>query len=201
MFKGFYRSLTRQQRKAQSQEQDNQEQQQPPEGNPNHNTSGVKEGKDLMSVELYKKVCHWFLDWGTLDGVFAHCFLVLTWNLACHASNTTNIRLSEVEWDSTFDAFEIFFAHMKTAKRQSILGTCMPILTVQWFVQFLPLRCILHAVSILPSVGTTICFWETTNTSISQSSYAVSSRNTGMKSVFLGPIHLRSAHIRFGKAP
>ena len=114
LFKGFYRSLTRQQRKAESQEQGNQEQQQPPEGNPNRNTSGVKEGKDPMSVELYKKACHWFLDWGTLDGVFAHCFLVLTWNLACRSSNTTNIRLSEVEWGSTFDAFEIFFAHMKT---------------------------------------------------------------------------------------
>ena len=114
LFKGFYRSLTRQQCEAQSQEQGNQEQQQPPEGNPNCNTSGVKEGKDPMSVELYKKVCRWFLDWGTLDGVFAHCFLVLTWNLACHASNTTNIHLSEVEWDSTFDTFETLFAHMKT---------------------------------------------------------------------------------------
>ena len=61
-----------------------------------------------MSVELYKKVCHWFLVWGTLDGIFAHCFLVLTWNLACCASNTTNIHLSEVEWDLTFDTFEIF---------------------------------------------------------------------------------------------
>ena len=67
-----------------------------------------------MSVELYKKVCRWFLDWGTLDGIFAHCFLVLTWNLACRSSNTTHIRLSEVEWGSTFDAFEIFFAHTKT---------------------------------------------------------------------------------------
>ena len=114
LFKGFYRSLTRQQREAQSQEQGNQEQQQPPEGNPNRNTSGVKEGKDPMSVELYKKVCHWFLDWGTLDGVFAHCFLVLTWNLACRSSNTTHICLSEVEWGSTFDTFEIFFAHTKT---------------------------------------------------------------------------------------
>ena len=45
LFKGFYRSLTRQQREAQSQEQGNQEQQQPPEGNPNRNTSGVKEGE------------------------------------------------------------------------------------------------------------------------------------------------------------
>ena len=73
-----------------------------------------KEGKDPMSVDLYKKLCGWLLDWNTNDGVFGHCFLVLTWNLSCRAHNTANIRLSEMEWGSTFDAFEIYFAHMKT---------------------------------------------------------------------------------------
>ena len=72
-----------------------------------------KEGKDPMSVELHKKLCGWLLDWNTSDGVFGHCFLVLTWNLSCHAHNTANIQLCEIEWPSTFDAFEIYFAHMK----------------------------------------------------------------------------------------
>ena len=72
-----------------------------------------KEGKDPMSMELYKKLCGWLLDWNTSDGVFGHCFLVLTWNLSCHAHNTANIQLCEIEWLSTFDAFEIYFAHMK----------------------------------------------------------------------------------------
>ena len=49
----------------------------------------------------------------TSDGVFGHCFLVLTWNLSCHAHNTANIWLCEIEWLSTLDAFEIYFAHMK----------------------------------------------------------------------------------------
>ena len=49
----------------------------------------------------------------TSDGVFGHCFLVLTWNLSCHAHNTANIWWCEIEWLSTFDAFEIYFAHMK----------------------------------------------------------------------------------------
>ena len=75
-----------------------------------------KEGKDPMSVDLYKKLCGWLLDWNTSDGVFGHCFLVLTWNLSCHAHNTANIWLCEIEWSSTFDAFEIYFAHMKTDK-------------------------------------------------------------------------------------
>ena len=73
-----------------------------------------KEGKDPMSVDLYKKLCGWLLDWNTNDGVFGHCFLVLTWNLSCRAHNTANIRLCEIEWGSTFDTFEIYFAHMKT---------------------------------------------------------------------------------------
>ena len=66
-----------------------------------------------MSVELNKKLCGWLLDWNTSDGVFGHCFLVLTWNLSCHTHKTTNIQLCEIEWSSTFDAFEIYFAHMK----------------------------------------------------------------------------------------
>ena len=41
-----------------------------------------KEGKDPMSVDLYEKLCGWLLDWNTNDGVFGHCFLVLTWNLS-----------------------------------------------------------------------------------------------------------------------
>ena len=73
-----------------------------------------KEGKDPMSVDLYKKLYRWLLDWNTNDGVFGHCFLVLTWNLSCHAHNTANIWLCEIEWGSTFDMFEIYFAHMKT---------------------------------------------------------------------------------------
>ena len=73
-----------------------------------------KERKDPMSVDLYKKLCGWLLDWNTSDGGFGHCFLVLTWNLSCHAHNTANIQLCEIEWLSTFDGFEIYFAHMKT---------------------------------------------------------------------------------------
>ena len=73
-----------------------------------------KEGKDPMSMDLYKKLCGWLLDWNTNDGVFGHCFLVLIWNLSCRTHNTANIRLCEIEWGSTFDMFEIYFAHTKT---------------------------------------------------------------------------------------
>ena len=72
-----------------------------------------KEGKDPMSMDLNKKLCGWLLDWSTNDGVFGHCLLVLIWNLSCHAHNTANIQLCEIEWGSTFDMFEIYFAHTK----------------------------------------------------------------------------------------
>jgi hypothetical protein len=45
----------------------------------------VKEGKELMSMELYRSLYQWFLEWGTLDGIFAYTFLIITWNLACRA--------------------------------------------------------------------------------------------------------------------
>ena len=66
-----------------------------------------------MSMDFYKKLCGWLLDWNTSDGDFGHCFLALTWNLSCHAHNTANIQLCEIEWSSTFDTFEIYSAHMK----------------------------------------------------------------------------------------
>ena len=63
-----------------------------------------------MSVELYTKLCGWFLNWGTIDGVFCHSFLVLSWNLACRE----NVYLSDINWATYFDTFNIFFAHTKT---------------------------------------------------------------------------------------
>ena len=72
----------------------------------------VKEGKDPMSVMLYTKLCGWFLDAGTTDGIFAYCYLVLTWNLMCRVNNTSRIC-----WNHLFtisnDALEIHFAHHK----------------------------------------------------------------------------------------
>ena len=67
-----------------------------------------------MSVALYEKLGSWFLEWGTLDGVFAHCFLVLSWNLSCRSNNTAEIFLTDINWAGFFDTFDIYFAHTKT---------------------------------------------------------------------------------------
>jgi hypothetical protein len=63
---------------------------------------------------LYKSLCGWLLDSGTSDGVFAYCYLVLTWNLACRARNTGNIRFGDISWSCSFDSYAISFAHTKT---------------------------------------------------------------------------------------
>jgi hypothetical protein len=73
------------------------------------------EGKEPMSVALLRKLCKWFLlSKETNDGVFAHCFLLLTWNLGCRVNNTTIIKLQDITWAHCFDCFHILFAHSKT---------------------------------------------------------------------------------------
>ena len=79
--------------------------------------AGYKDaGKSPMSAELYQAIAHWFLEWGTLNGIFAHCFLVLSWNLMCRSENTQNIHLCDMTWTG-FDCFEIKFAHTKSDQK------------------------------------------------------------------------------------
>ena len=73
-----------------------------------------KERKDPMSVDLYQRLACWFIEWNTSDGVWAFCFVVLTWNLGCRANNTALISVSQMSWSSSFDLFEKFFGHTKT---------------------------------------------------------------------------------------
>jgi hypothetical protein len=70
---------------------------------PNNKTQDLLQEPDL---------CQWFLNWGTVDGVFAYCYLVLTWNLCCRVKSTSFILFQDMCW-TTFDSFEIFFAHTK----------------------------------------------------------------------------------------
>jgi hypothetical protein len=72
------------------------------------------EGKELMSIELYKFLCETFLKYGTMDGIFAHCYLVLSWNLACRCNNTARITFADIRWSHSFDSFSISFSQSKT---------------------------------------------------------------------------------------
>lgn len=55
-----------------------------------------KSGKRMMLCELYTKCCQWFLEKGTQSGIFAHCFLVITWNLLCRLNNTSCILFKHI---------------------------------------------------------------------------------------------------------
>jgi hypothetical protein len=85
------------------------------------------EGKEAMLVVLYKKLLEWFLAYGTVDGVFAHTYLVLTWNLACRVGNTSRILFCDITWSNTFDSFSVAFSQSKTdlhlEKKNDILGS------------------------------------------------------------------------------
>jgi hypothetical protein len=104
LFKGLYRTIAQHQYTVVHI---------PVEGEEDNDNSN-KEGKEPMSVELYKLLCESFLEYGTVNGVFAYCYLVLTWNLSCRASNTAGIRFSDISWSTSFDSFAISFGHSKT---------------------------------------------------------------------------------------
>ena len=48
---------------------------------------------------------------GRADDIFAHTYLLLTWNLACRASHTASILHSHLEWHE--DSMVIQFSHKK----------------------------------------------------------------------------------------
>jgi len=72
-----------------------------------------QQGKTPMSPELFKNICKWFLEWGTIEGIVCACFVVMTWHLACRSNNTARIRYSHLSWQY-FDAMHINFRHTKT---------------------------------------------------------------------------------------
>mmetsp|Transcript_14102 Transcript_14102/g.38951 ORF Transcript_14102/g.38951 Transcript_14102/m.38951 type:complete len:657 (-) Transcript_14102:1020-2990(-) len=76
-------------------------------------SSDPSSGKEPMSKAIYLKIGQWLLEWGTEDGVFAFCYLVLTWNLMCRVKNTAMLRFSHIQWIK-FDSMEIAFMHSKT---------------------------------------------------------------------------------------
>ena len=104
LFRGFYRQLPWQWHNT---------------GSNGSASNGLKEGKDAISITLYQDICLWFLDWGTLDGVFAYCFLVPLWNLACHSNNTAFVHLSDIN-----DLFLPIQRWTKLVVMLSIQGTC-----------------------------------------------------------------------------
>jgi hypothetical protein len=128
LMRGFMRQVAAgaptRRRAWQQPNQDNQENQ---EGQGNYAVEGFanegedddgdgtsKVGKEPMSVEFFKELCRWLLNYCTSDGVFAYCYLVLTWNLACRLGITARIKFRDVLWTQLFDLFAKHFAHSMT---------------------------------------------------------------------------------------
>ena len=108
LFKGLFRTITQQNHVVGTRMNDDNEL------NNNNVAQKQHDGKEAMSIELYKSLCGWLLSYGTNDGVFAYTYLILSWNLACRAANTANIRLKDIGWSTCFDSYFITFAHSKT---------------------------------------------------------------------------------------
>ena len=81
------------------------------------NNWNVEEGKEPISVDLLIALCGWLLSLGTQRGLFAHTYVLLTWNLACRTNNTSNIKFNDIVWSTSFDSFYILFRHSKTDQR------------------------------------------------------------------------------------
>ena len=73
--------------------------------------ANLREGKEPMPFSLYCALCKWLLEEGTSEGIFAHCFLTVTWNLMCRSRNTVFAMREHISWIS--DAMQIQFAHTK----------------------------------------------------------------------------------------
>lgn len=76
--------------------------------------SRLTEGKDPMPFVVYKFLAEKMLASEDKEAIFAHTFMLLTWNLMCRSKNTVNIMFNHISWCS--DSIGIQFAHSKTDK-------------------------------------------------------------------------------------
>ena len=117
LFRGFYRRLVRVRENVGRVEQRNTN-----DGEESVHTNNTfatayqmnDDSKEPMSVELLQCCLRMLWDYNTCDGVFAHTYLVLTWNLMCRSESTSLVLLSAISWSHLFACFSIVFGHTKT---------------------------------------------------------------------------------------
>ena len=69
------------------------------------------EGKDKMGFETYQKMAELLFKAGGSENIFAHCFLVLEWNLMARADNIVYTHVAHMEWQD--DSLVFYFAKTK----------------------------------------------------------------------------------------
>jgi hypothetical protein len=76
--------------------------------------SGITElkiGKDPFEFSFYKILAKTLVTKDSKDFAFAHCALVLSWNLMCRVSNGLGIKFGHLEWEN--DSMVIYYGQMK----------------------------------------------------------------------------------------
>jgi hypothetical protein len=76
--------------------------------------SGITElkiGKDPFEFSFYKFLAKTLVTKGSKDFSFAHCDLVLSWNLMSRVSNDLGMKFGHLEWEN--DSMVSYFGQMK----------------------------------------------------------------------------------------
>jgi hypothetical protein len=71
----------------------------------------AKCGKDAMSLWVYKMLCEIYLQGGSPENAFAHCFLTMSWSLMARADSASKAHVRHIEWVD--DCLIIYFTHSK----------------------------------------------------------------------------------------
>lgn len=58
------------------------------------------EGKQFISLAVYRKVALYALEKNGSDSTFTHLYLVLCWNLMGRSNTTANLNMSNIKWDN-----------------------------------------------------------------------------------------------------
>ena len=74
----------------------------------------IKEGKDELQFSMYKFLALMMLKHSgdNKEFIFAHCFMILCWNLMCRSSNVIKVCFAHMEWRD--DALCIYFNQTKS---------------------------------------------------------------------------------------
>ncbi|KAF1792843.1 Integrase-like, catalytic domain [Phytophthora cactorum] len=69
------------------------------------------QGKMNFQFSFFHKLCKTMRGQTKKKYIFAHTFLVISWNLMCRGGNSVSIQYEHLEWDE--DSLAIWFGHMK----------------------------------------------------------------------------------------
>ena len=96
------------------------------------------DGKKPMGQELYLCLARWFFEMGTSEGLFAHCFLVLSWNLMCRANNMCRICFSHLSWDWNSLVIRFYPAERRPIWANREISTPLARKLLLWLYRYAP---------------------------------------------------------------